>query len=230
MTSLPSPGALPTIFLNFSKISKNFQHITPHLFGLPIIGDDFPLGVLMLSYEFNTEHENEVLCCGLCKSGQTIQAATERVKSMEEKSGHIIVYLGSIDIIKGRNMGDIRVDFDKFIEACRAKKLTPILCTLAPLPSHQLGNRKWTLNEFNQNIFRVAIYWSLTVIDINKTFLGRNSSFEEFCFAIAPRAVTGISDFIVPWSREGRNRFVHMIKKNLGFAIVATGFEKLLAI
>lgn len=196
-----------------------------------IVGDDFPLGVVMIDLNFPDEYEKrgnqEVLYCGLCKSGLTIKDATESILKSKKDDRTIIVYLGSVDIIQGRNLTDLKKDFNDFIQACRVKHFYPTLCTLAPIPTHQLGTRKATLLEFNKHLEAVAREFQLPVIDTHKAFLKPNGSFEEYCYAVAPRGVSGMKDWIAPWSILGRQRFLEMIKKNIGNAFVADGFVKL---
>lgn len=196
-----------------------------------MIGDDFPLGVVMLDHNFPHEYEEkdgkDVLCCGFCMSGLTIKDATACVEGMKKEKRTCIVYLGSMDIILGKNLSEMEKDFKNFIQKCREKILFPILCTLAPIPTHQLGTRKITLLEFNHFLELIAHDWDLPIIDIHKTFVKQNGSFEEYCYAVQPRAVSGMKEWIAPWSKIGRTRFQLMIKKNIGNALMADRFVKL---
>lgn len=188
----------------------------------------------MLDLNFPDQYEKngdkEVLYCGLCKSGLTIKDATESIREQIRETRNIIVYLGSVDIIKGRNLAELQKDFTGFLLACTEKRFTPVLCTLAPIPTHQLGTRKAALLEFNKYLEAVAREMDLPVIDIHKTFIKPNGSFEEYCYAVAPRGVSGMKDWIAPWSQIGRQRFLAMTRKNIGKAFMAEHFIKLDAI
>lgn len=196
-----------------------------------MIGDDFLLGVAVVDLGFKSQFEemdeNDVLYSGLCASGQTISLATERIRKLEKMDRTVLVYLGSIDIIKGRRGVDMQKDFNEFINVCREKGIFPILCTLAPIPTHQLGDRRWMLNQFNEYLTRTASLWGLPIIDIHKAFLRESQPFDEFCFAALPRSVSGMKEWIAPWSKNGRQKFREMIRKNIGQAIMAEGFVKL---
>lgn len=142
---------------------KYFQIVSAHVYGVLMIGDDFLLGVAMLNLKFavGTEARDEgegVIHCGYyCVSGLTIKNATERVRIIPEGERSAIVYLGSVDIIQGENLAALDKAFRNFIDACRKKLLFPVLCTLAPIPTHQLGNRKSTLVDFNNCLRFVVI-------------------------------------------------------------------------
>lgn len=168
-----------------------------------------------------------MLYSGFCKSGLTIKDATQSVLKLTKKDRTCIVYLGSTDIIKGHFFADLQNDFHEFINACRVNRFFPILCTLAPIPTHQLGTRQTVLLDFNKFLEAVAREYHLPLIDIYKCFVKPNGSFEENCYAAAPRAVSGMKEWIAPWSLMGRKKFQDMIKKNIGCALIAQGFVKL---
>lgn len=192
------------------------------------------MGVVRIDFnfpeDFDNENENEILKCGLCKSGLTIKGATEIVLGQDKTDRCAIVYVGSVDIITGRSLADLQNDFKEFINACRERRLYPILCTLAPIPTHQLGSRKAVLQDFNKFLEAVAYEFQLPIIDIHKIFSKNKKEFDEYCYAVAARSVSGMKEWIAPWSKIGRQRFYTMIRKNLGNAMIAGGFVKLDAV
>jgi hypothetical protein len=90
-----------------------------------------------------------------------------------------------------------------------------------------LGTRKAALLEYNQFLEAVAREYCLPLIDIYKGFVKPDGSFEGYCYAVSPRAVSGLKEWIAPWSVIGRKKFQEMIKKNIGFALMAPSFIKL---
>lgn len=113
------------------------------MYGTVLIGDDFLLGVACFYLKFFGNFDNKVFNSGYCKSGQTIQDATEHIKELIEeddaspKAG--LVYLGASDIVMGKKFFEMKKDLDEFVIVCQKRKFNLVLCTLTPIPSHQ-GN------------------------------------------------------------------------------------------
>lgn len=171
----------------------------------------------MCNLKYRAVKENGLLQAGLCVSGLTIAAATQRVLKQVDKTKckHAIIYLGSMDIINGRELVQMMFDFNQLMIACSEMNVRPILCTLAPILNHQLNNRKETLMGFNQ--FLVQNKYGIAAIDVNKAFV-QNGKSVEHCYMVVPRPISGNRSELVLWSPEGRSRFYNMILKNLGFA------------
>lgn len=189
------------------------------MYGSVLIGDDFLMGIAMFNLNFHTEKDvNGLLQSGLCVSGLTIAAAVQRILKRTDSSEckTALIYLGSLDIINGRELVQMMCDFNLLMEACCTMNLKPILCTLAPIQTHQLNNRKETLKGFNQ--FLTMNSWGLPVIDINKAFTNDGKSLDQ-CYMVVPRPISGNRSELALWSPEGRKRFYSMILKNLGFAL-----------
>lgn len=78
--------------------------------------------------------DGKIRQCGLCVSGQTIRGATKRIEATStfEKQS-IIINVGSVDILHGHDLVDMRYDFAQLLDTCVQKNLVPIITTLAPL-------------------------------------------------------------------------------------------------
>jgi hypothetical protein len=110
-------------------------------------------------------------------------------------------------------------DFEKFVQACKSKKINAVLCTLAPLPYFDGGNRKDTLEGFNRFLKTRS---GLSVIDINKVFSEiRNEAYNLNCYMDQPRRVSGAKKAVTLWSNYGIQEFGQAIKKKAGFALVS---------
>lgn len=185
-----------------------------------MIADDFLIGVATISLNYRLDRTKEGRPqAGFCISGQTIAGATKRILEQFDKDmkGTVIIYLGSMDVIIGRELVEMMSDFNFLISACIKMNKKPIICTLAPIPTHQLQNRKEILEGFNE--FLRNNPYGIPVININKVFV-RNDVSDEDCYQEKHQFISGggTKTIITFWSREGRDRFYRMILKNLGFA------------
>lgn len=111
--------------------------------------------------------------CGLCMSGQTIRSAAMRLRNY--KNIKIILNVGSVDLLHGRDFVDMRRDFQLLMQICKERNIQAIITTLAPLANvlNQEGFRP-KFNAFNQ--FLMDTY-SRThqVIEIHKCMMDSHS-------------------------------------------------------
>lgn len=79
-----------------------------------------------------TENGNQQI--GFCVSGQTIASAAKQIELAHYfKASHLILNVGSVDILNGQSLDDMCTDFDHLIRACEQRGCVPIVTTLAPL-------------------------------------------------------------------------------------------------
>lgn len=178
-----------------------------------LIGDDFLLGFAMKILNEKPTKDGGILHIGLCISGLTIAKATEKLRGIKNQNfNKAIVYLGSFDIINGRELIELMNDFENFVKVCKDMEINAVACTLAPLLSHETGNRKATLEGFNKFL---KIQCGLSVIDINKVFCGNQN------FYMGQRAVSGSRKHVSLWSTNGVQEFRKAVLKSVGLALVA---------
>lgn len=119
------------------------------------------------------QRQIKVQSVGLCVSGQTIKAATERIQSdryfVDKK---LIVNLGSVDILHGRDLIDMQYDYSQLVRALNSRQIRPIITTLAPI-----ANCGYTLEQRQKferfNAFLMTSFDN--VIDMSKCFLTSNN-------------------------------------------------------
>jgi maternal-effect protein oskar len=115
------------------------------------LGDDFLLGFAILELKEEANRTGGLLQSGLCVSGMTISKATSKLRDLRnQKFDRILIYLGSFDIINGKQLIELMNDFDELVDVCLRMNLKAVACTLAPLPLHEEGNRMETLMGFNK--------------------------------------------------------------------------------
>lgn len=188
-----------------------------------MIGDDFLLGLVVFTLHYNAAKQKGRLQTGLCVSGLTIYEAVLRVRNIQDFSSpkSALIYIGSIDIAKGRELIEMIQDFNMLMNICAEKNLRPVLCTLATMPNYCNGNRRDTILGFNK--FLAENKFGLPVIDIAKCFNDVNSDiFLPYCYVPGAKRVSGFKKELVFWSKDGRDRAYKMIVKNLGLAIISS--------
>lgn len=183
-----------------------------------LIGDDFLLGFAMLELKEQTNRNGNLLQSGLCVSGMTISMATNRLRAIRNhKFERVLIYLGSFDIINGRELIELMNDFDELIEVCKKKQLKAIACTLAPLPLHEYGNRLDTLKGFNKYLKTMA---KISTINVNKVFLSPNDHYNVQCYGGIMRKVSGSTCWLKLWTDYGRTLLKDVLMRNLGMALL----------
>lgn len=188
-----------------------------------MIGDNYVLGVAMYQLNYKAVKNNFGWYeSGFCVSGQTIAGTAKRIKANVDKNRpqRALIYVGSMDIINGRELIEMITEFNILIKTCLEMNVGPILCTLAPIPSHQLNNRKETLKGFNE--FLCINNYGLPIIDIYKGFVDKEDKHLAHYYSANPRTFNRNKTEICLWSSEGRDRFYDIVKKNIGLALLCT--------
>lgn len=107
--------------------------------------------------------------CGLTKSGLSIRGAINLLQSIAYiKTPSITINVGSIDIMHGRDLVDMRLDYEELINVCVARNIQPIITTLAPLANtshYHSRDMRDKLILFN-NYLRDHFYPKYLVINI----------------------------------------------------------------
>lgn len=172
----------------------------------------------MLELREQAKRTGGLLQSGLCWSGMTISMASNKLRGIKnQKFERILVYLGSFDIIDGKELIEMINDFDEFVNVCTRKKIKAVACTLAPIPFYEVGNRLETLIGFNKYL---RILSKLSVIDVNKMFLGPNDKYNDRCYGDELRRVSGSTRSLKLWSDYGRYQFRGIVMRNLGMALI----------
>lgn len=88
---------------------------------------------------------------------------------MSDQRRSVILNIGSVDIMQGRQLIQIEHEFRELILTMQNKGINPILTTLAPLANYSHKNDvKRLLERFNEFIKREGKKRNLVVIDIWK--------------------------------------------------------------
>lgn len=183
-----------------------------HFYDHQLIGDDFFLSMAKMELKCRFLPGHRILQSGLCISGQTIADATRRVLSVPNLSRKVIVNLGSVDILHGRDLIEIQHDFLVLIKTLEARGVTPVVTTLAPLANygHRTGT-KHILQCFNE--FIMSRGWK--VIDLWSCMVNKNGHILFECYQEGARYVTGSNQPHVFWNKLGRQRILKEIKKRV---------------
>lgn len=118
--------------------------------------------------------DNGVQQIGFCVSGQTISGAAKHIEMAQYfKASHLILNVGSADILYGRSIVDMCMDFDNLIRACEQRGCKPIITTLAPIAqckrSPEIHDKLIAFNLYLLNEYSV----SYPFIDIWQQFAMR---------------------------------------------------------
>lgn len=142
-----------------------------------------------------------------------------------EVTHSVIINVGSVDVAEGRQLVQMICDYKKMIEAFEEMSIQPVLTTLAPMPNYLLGNRKETLNGFNDFI-RVTVGQHFPVIDLNKCMLADRDTgkIDLNLYQPNPRHNSGSRKAMLMWNKLGRIRIRKMLIKNIGAALVYKNF------
>lgn len=208
----------------YTKLKKKIFFQTSHLHGCPLIGDNFFYTFAKIDLSFPlTKTEEGYFQCGQCTNGLTIKKAQMKVNQEIETGKIIIVNIGSTDILNGRQLIQMMEDMICFLETCKKKEITPILTTLAPLPTYFLGNRSDTLLSFNK--FLKINPYKFPVIDLHKLFVTKEGRVNFHTFQVIPRHAHGSKNKILMWNRYGRKRVLNQITEEIGTHILNIFFE-----
>lgn len=95
-----------------------------------------------------------------CSAGLTIKDALQKVISnryaLKNNYKYVLVNLGAIDILLGRNVTDIQTDYNRLISKLEELKIRPIITTIPKLKANSNNPHKQFINmillKFNQFI------------------------------------------------------------------------------
>ncbi|TDG52249.1 hypothetical protein AWZ03_001530 [Drosophila navojoa] len=212
----PTPTTLSCPSQHDSMFTINSDY-DAYLLDFPLLGDDFLLYLARMELKCRFKKYEKVLQSGLCISGQTINAARQRLRLVElPEMTQIIVNIGSVDIMRGRPLVQIEHDFRQLVKEMHSRRFVPVLTTLAPLANYrhdkQTCDKVLRLNKFIRNEGR-----HLKVIDIHSCLINENGVVRFDCFQNGPRSVTGSAEPHVFWNKIGRQRVLQMIEANLEY-------------
>ncbi|XP_062122114.1 maternal effect protein oskar [Drosophila sulfurigaster albostrigata] len=212
----PTPTTLSCPSQHDSMFTIN-SDCDAYLLDFPLLGDDFFLYLARMELKCRFKKYEKVLQSGLCISGQTINAARQRLQHVElHEMTQIIVNIGSVDIMRGKPLVQIEHDFRQLIKEMHNRRFVPVLTTLAPLANYchdkQTCEKVLRFNKFIRSEGR-----HLTVIDIHSCLINENGVVRFDCFQNGPRSVTGSPEPYVFWNKIGRQRVLQMIEQNMEY-------------
>lgn len=113
--------------------------------------------------------EGRVRHCGLCVSGQTIRSAAKNLRNCANIK--IILNIGSVDLLHGRDFVDMRADFVRLMQVCAERNIRVIITTLPPL-ANALNEEGLRAKQKAFNDFLIRTYSrSHNVIEIHKCMI-----------------------------------------------------------
>ncbi|SPP84428.1 maternal effect protein oskar [Drosophila guanche] len=216
-----SPTPTPTTISSGTQHDSMFtinSDYDAYLLDFPLLGDDFLLYMARMELRCRFKRSVRVLQSGLCVSGQTISAARSRLHRVQMfKDTHVIVNIGSVDIMRGKPIVQIQHDFRQLIKDMHKRGLTPILTTLAPLANYCHDKVVCDkVAKFNLFIWKECASY-LKVIDIHSCLVNEKGVVRFDCFQYLSRNVTGSRESYVFWNKIGRQRVLQMIEASLEY-------------
>lgn len=154
---------------------------------------------------------------GSCISGQTIHEACTNLENYHENQV-IIVNIGSMDIINGKELVDVILEIMRLLKLCQRKCIVPILTTLPPLGIYGVGNRTEVLNYYND--FLRQNPFNYPVIDLNRAFYNDDGTLNIHCYQTQMRLMKGFPKPLVFWSKYGREKMMKTMTQSLGLALI----------
>lgn len=192
----------------------------PNIHGIPLLGDQNFLNYAVFDLKFTADPDQRPRQSGLCVSGMRIRDATKRVMKIQTGTlNYVIINIGSVDIAENRHLIQMIRDFDELIETLEMNSITPILTTLAPLPTCLRDHKKEILVGFNQYIRMLSR--EHPIIDLYQCMIKSDDETVNYnLYQPEPRYVSGSNKSFLLWNRLGRHRIDRMLSHNLGFTIV----------
>lgn len=166
-----------------------------------LVGDDFFLAIAKWELGFSFDQGHSIDMSGLCISGLTLSEAAKRVEVAPFIAEHVLVNVGTVDLLHGRAMIDVIHDFNQLVARFRERNVEPIMTTLAPIANSggrtPMAERLLKLNEY---ICRTCP----RTIDLWKHFVHANGTVRFECYQPGPRKVSGSIMPHVLWNKLGR--------------------------
>lgn len=130
-----------------------------YFYDYQLLGDDHLMALASAELNGKSEYTRmrrgkrmvNVQNVGLCYSGQTIRAAIKRIRSGQHfVDNKIIINLGSVDLLHGRDLIDMQSDFCELVEVLEHRNIVPIITTLAPIANFGfLPEQRIQFDRFN---------------------------------------------------------------------------------
>uniref|UniRef100_A0A182VS14 OSK domain-containing protein n=1 Tax=Anopheles minimus TaxID=112268 RepID=A0A182VS14_9DIPT len=166
-----------------------------------LVGDDFFLAIAKWELGFSFDRGHQIDMSGLCISGLTLSEAAKRVEVAPFIADHVLVNVGTVDLLHGREMIDLIHDFDQLVARFRERNVEPIMTTLAPIANS--GGR----TPMAERLLKLNEYMCRTcprTIDLWKNFVHANGTVRFECYQPGPRKVSGSIMPHVLWNKLGR--------------------------
>lgn len=173
-----------------------------------LVGDDFFLAIAKWELGFSFDPGHEIDMSGLCISGLTLSEAAKRVEMAPYIAEHVLVNVGTVDLLHGRVMIDLIHDFDQLIARFRERNVEPIVTTLTPIAN--CGGRTamaQRLHKLNEYICRTCP----RTIDLWKHFVHPDGAVRFECYQPGPRKVSGSIMAHVLWNKLGRQHLLSVL-------------------
>lgn len=174
-----------------------------------LMGDDFMISMakIDLGFKITKDPTTNILHIGSCISGLTIKNLARIVRSSMHIESRVIVYVGTVDILKGRHIETIIDDYFDLMSAFRERGIEPILCTLAPIGEN--AEYACIINKFN--CWLTNRKWR--VVDIHRCFLDKKRQTIRRLYQKNPRNVSGCNVPHHLWNKLGRARVLRSLKR-----------------
>ena len=166
---------------------------------------------------FRMVNHEHIFQSGFCVSGLTIAEATRNIEKIGSNK-IVLLNVGSVDIIQGKELVDLICDMFRLIKVCDNHRITPILTTILPVVNCRAGNRVSVTDGFNEFLMRNP--FNFPVIELHKLFLDTNGNVDLRCYQPSPRFVSGMRNPLVLWNCLGRQRVHKALTQELGSAIL----------
>lgn len=117
--------------------------------------------------------ENEIRQAGQCISGQTLRKAAKNIpRAIKYIRNEVIINLGSVDLVQGRELIDMINDTFQLYSILHNKNIFPIFTTIPPLANHmhykELESKRKSYNIFLMKHFDYIDIESCFVTNYNR--------------------------------------------------------------
>ncbi|KAJ6641991.1 Maternal effect protein oskar [Pseudolycoriella hygida] len=192
--------------------SSRVSTVSDSFYGHFLIGDNFFLELSHIDLRKKLT-KSRVKQIGYCVSGETIFRAIKRISSSVISDAYqgAIINLGSVDLLRGKELVDIKKDMVDLCEILCEKNIFPIVTTIPPL-ANQMHNK---VLEQKRKAFNTFLLEKFDCIDIEPCFLSNLSHILFDLYHPEPKNVPGSNRPMVLWNHVGRQRVVKMLKRKI---------------
>uniref|UniRef100_A0A182K485 OSK domain-containing protein n=1 Tax=Anopheles christyi TaxID=43041 RepID=A0A182K485_9DIPT len=184
-----------------------------------LVGDDFFLAIAKWELGFSFDPGHDIDMSGLCISGLTLSEAAKRVEQAPYIADHVLVNVGTVDLLHGRAMIDLIHDFNQLVARFRERNVEPIMTTLTPIANSggrtTMAERLLKLNEY---ICRTCP----RTIDLWKHFVHADGTVRFECFQPGPRKVSGSIMPHVLWNKLGRQHMLGVLGNEIAVQLTTS--------